>query len=89
MNQSRTNLRLGVPWRRRRLRKGADPVVLEETVETLSGTSDVLLATGSLHAMRIAPVATALVVAEVASSASALVATKEAWVELTRHIVES
>lgn len=49
-----------------------------------------LLATGSLGAVRIAPIATALLVAsKIASTTSALVAAKEAGIELAGHVIET
>lgn len=58
--------------------------------DDVSSSFEHLLATRSFHAMRVAPIATTLVVAKVTATATtSLVAAKEAWVELTGHIVEA
>lgn len=85
-----------LPWRWKDVEKLERPSKVAILPHARAGEDDVssnfehLLATSSLHAVRVAPIAATLVVAKVTAAATAsLVAAKEAWVELTGHIVEA
>lgn len=85
-----------LPWRWQDVEKIDRPNKVAISPHARAGEDDVnssfeyLLATSSLYAVRIAPIAATLVVAKAAAAATAsLVAAKEAWVELTGHIVEA